>query len=148
LTTTPAATNPYTSLSCPTGLPEFFYILVEEAGAPEQWLSEVDVPGGDTVDFYGYETLPLTTSHASAAVFSSNIYNNLVSTIILDGLLTIVYAAVNSAAFGNSIVQLYPAEHLAPDYSNYTIFMNDQCVLTVSVYDANIEKGTSHPILC
>jgi hypothetical protein len=125
-------------------LPQFFNILVEETGQPEQWLSEVDVPGGDYQAAYGYEKLPLTTSHGSAAVFSSNQYNNLVSTIVLDDVLTTVYAAVEGSAIGNTIVQLYPAAHFPSGVENYTISMAENCALSISCFGAHIEKGISH----
>jgi hypothetical protein len=89
----------------------------------------------------------LTTSHGSAAVFSSNQYNNLVSTIVLDDVLTTVYAAVEGSAIGNTIVQLYPAAHFPSSVENYTISMAKNCALSISCFGANIEKGISHTII-
>lgn len=72
---------------------------------PGQWLSEVDVPGGDSEDFYGYEKLPFVADKADAAVFSTNQHRNLISAAVLNGILTPVYAAVRAQALGNSFVQ-------------------------------------------
>jgi hypothetical protein len=128
-------------------LPQFFNILVEETGQPEQWLSEVTVPGGTYQGTYGYEKLPLTTSHGSAAVFSSNQNNNLVSTIEVGGVLTTVYAAVEGSAIGNTIVQLYQPSQFPSGVENYTISMAENCGLSISCFGANIEKGISHTII-
>ena len=110
---------------------------------PKQWLGEVDVPGLDSEDFYGYEKLPFVTDKTQAAVFSTNEYQNLISAAVLNGNLTPVYAAVRAQALGNSIVQLYPANHLAIDFLNYTITIDDHCLLSISVKGAAVEKGTS-----
>jgi hypothetical protein len=125
--------------------------VAQEAGKPLQYLSEVDIPGSNTgEDFYGYEKLPLTTIIASAAVFNTNSYQNLISKAHISGTrgLTTVYGAVRESALGNSNVQLYPANHLMSDMLNYTISVNSQCVLALSVRGAAITSGISLPFLC
>jgi hypothetical protein len=128
-------------------LPSFFNILVEEAGKPVQWLSEVSVAGGNYQGAYGYEKLPLVTSHGSAAVFSSNQNNNLVSTIEIGGNLTTVYAAVEGSAIGNTIVQLYQPSQFPIGPENYTISMSNTCALTITCFGATIPKGISLTII-
>jgi hypothetical protein len=125
-------------------VPAAFNILVQEEGKPTQWVSEVDVPGSATgEDFYGYEKLPLITSQSGAAVFSTNSYQNLVSQAQIKGTtcLSNVYGAVRSSALGNSNVQMYPSYHLATDMMNYTVSINGQCQLALSVRGANLESG-------
>jgi hypothetical protein len=114
-----------------------------ESGLPTQWLSEVDVPGLESEDYYGYEKLPFVTDKTQAAVFSSNQYSNLISAAVLNGELTPVYAAVRAQALGNSLVQLYPANHLAIDFLNYTINIDGNCLLSISVRGAAVEMGRS-----
>jgi hypothetical protein len=106
-----------------------------------QYLAEVDVPGSNlNEDFYGFEKLPLTSNIASAAVFNTNGYQNLVSHAHISGTrgLTTVYGAVRTSALGNSNVQLYPSYHLAADMLNYTVSVDSQCVLSLTV------RGRSH----
>lgn len=103
-----------------------------------QYLSEVNVPGGDFEDYYGYQKLPITTSLSSAAVFSVNTLHNFASVGTIAGIPTNVFAAVRGSALGNSIVQLYPFNHLASDMLNYTASVNGQCQLTLSAAGANI----------
>lgn len=112
-----------------------------ETGKPKQWLSQIDVPGLDSEDFYGYEKLPLVTSKAQAAVFSSNSFHNLISAAVLNGVLTPVYAAARAQAIGNTLVQMYPANHLAEDFLNYTISIDPHCLLTLSVGGAAVVSG-------
>jgi hypothetical protein len=124
-------------------LPSFFNILVEEAGQPEQWVSEVAVPGGAYQGSYPYEKLPLTTSHGSAAVFSSNHLNNLISKVQVGGVPTTFYAAVGGSAIGQTIVQLYQPAYFPLNPQNYTISMTANCILSISCFGATIEKGIS-----
>jgi hypothetical protein len=139
--------------------------MVQEPGKPEQWLSEVDVPGAWTGEnYYGYEKLPLTTVANSAAVFSTNSYQNLVSQAHISGTtgLTTVYAAVRLTALGDSNVQMYPSYHLngyplgspnavgdhVVDMNNYTISVNSQCQIALQVLGANLVSGIAYLVLC
>jgi len=106
-------------------------------------VSEVDVPGLESEDFYGYEKLPFVTDKSQAAVFSTNENGVLISAAVLNGNLTPVYAAVRAQALGNSLVQLYPANHLAIDFLNYTITIDAHCLLAISVRGAAVEMGRS-----
>jgi len=115
-----------------------FNVVVYQAGAGVQYLSEVNVPGGDFEDYYGYQKLPIVTSLSSAAVFSVSSFQNFQSVGIIAGVPTTVFAAVRGSALGNSIVQLYPANHLASDMLNYTASVNGQCQLTLTAAGANI----------
>jgi len=101
------------------------------------------VAGTNSEDGYGYEKLPLVTALASAAVFSTNSYQNLVSQAHISGTkgLTTVYGAVRESALGNADVQLYPSYHLASDFLNYTVSIDTTCALSLSVRGAAITSG-------
>ncbi|TAQ84002.1 hypothetical protein B7494_g7670 [Chlorociboria aeruginascens] len=102
-------------------------------GVVEQWLAEVNVPGGDSERYFGYQELPLVAENSDAAIFS--VENDfLKSRVLLEGTATDVYAAVRAYALGNSVVQLFPSADIESDMLNYTVTIDpNTCQLTLAV---------------
>jgi hypothetical protein len=102
-------------------------------------LADVNVAGGLTEDYWGYDKLPVTSSLSSAAIFSVDAFNRLTENVYLDGTLTEIYAAVRISAVGDSILQLYPSNHFNPaDMTYYSAKVNGTCAFNIFVHGANI----------
>ena len=102
-------------------------------------MADVNVAGGLTEDYWGYDKLPVTSSLSSAAIFSVDAFNRLTENVYLEGKLTEVYAAVRISAIGDSILQLYPSNHFNPaDMTYYSAKVNGTCAFNIFVHGANI----------
>ncbi|TAQ89368.1 hypothetical protein B7494_g2321 [Chlorociboria aeruginascens] len=126
----------FPSYTC-TAIPDVFSIVVYQDGQPLQYLTDQDIPGGDTEPYYGYQQLPLTTDMTRAAGFYTDDQDRFITNVTLNGNLTAVYAAVRVGALGNSIVQFYPANHLETDMKVYNVEVNPNCELALSLTGIN-----------
>lgn len=112
--------------------PTAFNIVAYQSGKPAQYLSQVYVPGGEVEAVYGYDELPLVTDITKASVFGIQSTHLTVNTTI-QNVNTAVFAAVRAGSLGNSILQFYPLNHIAPDMFNYTASINGQCEIGLSI---------------